>query len=579
MMGTINYMSPEQVRGERADHRADIFSTAVVLYELLSGRRAFEGESFAATMYKILEVAPQPLLEIDSSLPLDVVQIVEKALAKPRDERYQQVGDMLRDLSAYRMELTAMDSPAIMRRAVTEARLASQMPTIQTPASPMPIAIESPGSGPPASGSVAPAGNRSSRLVLAGAAAVLAIVAAVVWTIGRQRPPAVVAPPPTPIAATEPPISDLMQKALSAFAAEDYTGAVQNARAVLVRDPGHTAALQLLDRARAAATAVTDGVKKAQALFDEGKYEEASRAAGAVLSVAPGNADAKRIMEEGTARSRGRGAEEARAQVARAKAAARSAGAQRLAATAYAAATAAERDAEQLFRSARPGDATVKFYEASGLYRSAEVAAQNEASTREALARSTPPTAEKAAAPPQPEPARPQETAPPSQPQTAPPPPVERPPAVTTPVSPPASPLPLPTAPPPAPAPAPSAPAAEPPARTPNPEAEVTDLLARYKSALEGRDISALKRIWPSLSGIPESRLRSEFDHASQISAEILDSRTALSGNTGTVTFLRRYLVVTTDGQRLRSDTRATMDVRRTGSAWVIEGMRFEPVR
>jgi hypothetical protein len=319
---------------------------------------------------------------------------------------------------------------------------------------------------------------------------------------------------------------------------------------------------------------VTDGVKKAQALFDDGKYEEASRAAGVVLSVAPGNADAKRIMEEGSARSRGRGAEEAKAQVARAKAAARSAGAQRLAATAYAAAVAAERDAEQLYRSARPGDATVKFYEASGLFRSAEVAAQNEASTREALARPTPPV-EKAAVPPPPEPARQQEAAPASQPQPAPQPSVERPPAVTTPVAPPSSPLPLPTAP----APAPAPPAAEAPTRTPNPEAEVTDLVARYKSALEGRDISALKRIWPSLSGTPESRLRSEFDHASQISADILDPRIALSGTAGSVTFLRRYLVVTTDGQRLRSDTRATMDIRRTGSTWVIEGIRFEPVR
>ena len=54
MMGTINYMAPEQIRGERVDHRADIFSTGVVLYELLSGRRAFEGDSFASTLYKIL---------------------------------------------------------------------------------------------------------------------------------------------------------------------------------------------------------------------------------------------------------------------------------------------------------------------------------------------------------------------------------------------------------------------------------------------------------------------------------------------------------------------------------------------
>ena len=91
--------------------------------------------------------------------------------------------------------------------------------------------------------------------------------------------------------------------------------------------------------------------------------------------------------------------------------------------------------------------------------------------------------------------------------------------------------------------------------------------------------MSAVRRIWPSLSGTPEARLRSEFDHAGQISVEVLDPRVAVSGNTGTVSFLRRYLVVTTDGQRLRNDTRATMDIRRTGSAWVIEGIRFEPVR
>ena len=66
MMGTINYMAPEQIRGERVDHRADIFSTAVVLYELLSGRRAFEADSFAATLYKILEEVPEPLQQVDA---------------------------------------------------------------------------------------------------------------------------------------------------------------------------------------------------------------------------------------------------------------------------------------------------------------------------------------------------------------------------------------------------------------------------------------------------------------------------------------------------------------------------------
>ena len=61
MLGTLNYMAPEQVRGERTDHRADIFSFGVVLYEILSGRKAFQGDSFATTLYKILQDVPEPL--------------------------------------------------------------------------------------------------------------------------------------------------------------------------------------------------------------------------------------------------------------------------------------------------------------------------------------------------------------------------------------------------------------------------------------------------------------------------------------------------------------------------------------
>ena len=68
MMGTITTGARTNSR-ERVDHRADVFSTAVVLYELLSGRRAFDADSFAATLYKILEEVPAPLQQIDGTLP------------------------------------------------------------------------------------------------------------------------------------------------------------------------------------------------------------------------------------------------------------------------------------------------------------------------------------------------------------------------------------------------------------------------------------------------------------------------------------------------------------------------------
>ena len=100
MMGTLNYMAPEQIRGERVDHRVDIFSAGVVLYELFGGKRAFEGDSFASTLYKILQESPTSLRELDPTLPIELIQIVERALAKPRDDRYQHTSDMLRELAA-----------------------------------------------------------------------------------------------------------------------------------------------------------------------------------------------------------------------------------------------------------------------------------------------------------------------------------------------------------------------------------------------------------------------------------------------------------------------------------------------
>src|SRR5262249_35471611 len=115
MMGTLNYMAPEQIRGERADHRSDIFSTGVVVYELLSGRRAFEGDAFASTLYKLREEVPRPLQSIDPSLPIELVRIVDRALTKPRDERYQHASELVRDLLAYRQQLQALDSPPVSR--------------------------------------------------------------------------------------------------------------------------------------------------------------------------------------------------------------------------------------------------------------------------------------------------------------------------------------------------------------------------------------------------------------------------------------------------------------------------------
>ena len=102
MVGTVNYMAPEQLRGEKTDHRVDIFSFGVVLYELLGGKKPFQAESFASTMYKILEETPEPLERLDPELPPRLIAVVDRAIAKAREDRYQLMFDLLRDLeSAY----------------------------------------------------------------------------------------------------------------------------------------------------------------------------------------------------------------------------------------------------------------------------------------------------------------------------------------------------------------------------------------------------------------------------------------------------------------------------------------------
>src|SRR5262249_22769660 len=110
MMGTLNYMAPEQLRGERADPRSDIFSVGVVIYELLSGRKAFHGDSFASTLFKILETSPQPLHEIDHTLPPDIAAIVEGWVAKSRAHRYQHVSELLSGLVSLRQQLGFQDA-------------------------------------------------------------------------------------------------------------------------------------------------------------------------------------------------------------------------------------------------------------------------------------------------------------------------------------------------------------------------------------------------------------------------------------------------------------------------------------
>src|SRR3989454_8650121 len=121
ILGTVPYMSPEQVRDEVLDGRSDIFSFGVVLYEMLSGHQPFAAESPAATLSAILTRDPLPLARYSDGVPTELERIVRKCLGKDRERRYQTIRDVAIDLENVRRECDATAVTASRGEQTTES--------------------------------------------------------------------------------------------------------------------------------------------------------------------------------------------------------------------------------------------------------------------------------------------------------------------------------------------------------------------------------------------------------------------------------------------------------------------------
>jgi len=112
IMGTVGYMSPEQVRGKAADHRSDIFSFGSILYEMISGQPAFRGETSADTMSAILKEEPAELSETARSVPPALERMVRHCLEKNPARRFQSAGDLAFDLETLTQTTSAQSAVA-----------------------------------------------------------------------------------------------------------------------------------------------------------------------------------------------------------------------------------------------------------------------------------------------------------------------------------------------------------------------------------------------------------------------------------------------------------------------------------
>ena len=121
-LGTAAYMSPEQARGEETDHRADIWSLGVVLYEMISGQMPFKGDYEQAVIYSIQNEEPEPLTALRSGLPIALDGIIAKALAKEADTRYQHVDELPADLKG-------LDSHSISKSRISAKPVSGQANT------------------------------------------------------------------------------------------------------------------------------------------------------------------------------------------------------------------------------------------------------------------------------------------------------------------------------------------------------------------------------------------------------------------------------------------------------------------
>lgn len=220
LKGKLQYMSPEQAWGKDLDHRSDIFSLGLVLYEMIVGRKAFSGDSELSILEQVRSPKLVPPREVDPTIPPEVEQVLLKALQEKREERYQSAADMAKDLeaamrafepapsaaqlAAFLCDLQGRERPALATEAAATVKLPVSPPPPKPP-KPQPVAPPKPEPAPapvqpvsiPELEEAVPPRPKASPLLWA-VPVVLVVVAGGYFLLTRGKPAESPLPVPTP---------------------------------------------------------------------------------------------------------------------------------------------------------------------------------------------------------------------------------------------------------------------------------------------------------------------------------------------------------------------------------------------
>jgi hypothetical protein len=302
VLGTPNYMSPEQALGDKVDGRSDIFSTGAVLYELLTGHKPFEADTTPSVLFQVVHKQPPPVRRWAPDMPGAVVAVVNRALEKDLERRFASAGDMRAALAIARDGLSGRPAPAAQPQpssAPPRARLAppplpANAAPVTKPQAVTPPPVRSPiaGGAGSISGGAAPAPRRPkgpAPLLLGAGLAALALLALATGLWLRSRPdPSQPSPSAT---ATDALTQELVSKQLRLARAElddkNYKVAISEAQGVLKLAAGHPDAREIIAAAQGKVDELDRSVAEARRLVEAGDTAAASRELSHALELDP----------------------------------------------------------------------------------------------------------------------------------------------------------------------------------------------------------------------------------------------------------------------------------------------------